>query len=277
MTIWTRTQLLATGLTRRDLDAAVADGRLLVAGRWIADVGESPQVLSVLRQGARPTCVTAAATHGLWVPPHSGLHVMTRRPSAGTRWPGDYVTHGFVRRWPERSPVASVPLLLEHSLRCLDPLDVGVLVDSALHLGLVAPADVAALARAAPRRVLPVLARTTGRSESGTESKVRLFVALKGVDVRPQVQIPGVGRVDLLVGRRWIVEADSRAHHTGELAYETDRGRDVAALERGYLTSRLTYAMVFGEWARTSRWLISMIRTGQHLLDPGRSRGRLLE
>lgn len=252
--------------TARELSAAVAKGDVARAGRYYVTPDTPTDVREALAGGMRPTCVTAAQEHGLWVPPGRGRHVYTRRGAVGRGWIG----HGWHQRWPEESPVASPGLLLEHALTCLDPLDAGILVDSALHEGLLGPDEVTALAVMAPRGAARVLARATGEAQSGTESKVRLFLQLQNVTVTPQVHIDGVGWVDNLVGRRWIVECDSRAHHTGEETYAKDRARDLRALELGYFTSRLTHWMTFGGWGRTSRTLLSVIRSGRHLEDPAK-------
>lgn len=182
--------------------------------------------------------------------------------------PGAWVTHGFHRTWPEPDPVASPQLLLEHACRCLEPLHVGILAESALHQGVLHEADVAAICRTAPRQVQRVLGHATSLSESGTESKVRLHLELRRVPVRAQVVIDGVGRVDLLVGERWIIECDSKAHHTDKAAYAKDRGRDIRSAERGYVTSRLTYDMCFGEWEDTVTRLDTVVASGQHLIPP---------
>lgn len=241
-------------------------GEVARAGRYYVTPDTPPEIREALAHGLRPTCVTAAQEHGLWLPPGRGRHVYVRRGAVGRGWVG----HGWHQRWPEEAPVASPRLLLEHALTCLDPLDVGILADSALHQELVSADQVAALASVAPRGVARVLARASGEAQSGTESKVRLFLQLHNVTVTPQVEIPGVGRVDNLAGRRWILESDSRAHHTGEDTYAKDRARDLRALELGYFTSRLTHWMTFGGWRRTSRTLLDVIRSGQHLEDPAK-------
>lgn len=252
--------------TARELSAAVAKGEVERAGRYYVTPDTSPEVRDALAEGLRPTCVMAAREHGLWVPPASGLHVYGRRRPVGPGWVG----HGWHGSWPEEAAVASPRLLLEHAVACLAPLDVGILADSALHQGLISAEDVTALASAAPRGVARVLARVSGLAESGTESKVRLFLQLHNVTVTPQVEIPGLGRVDNLAGRRWILESDSRAHHTGEDTYAKDRTRDLHALELGYFTTRLTHWMTFGGWGRASQTLLRVIRSGRHLEDPAR-------
>lgn len=258
---------LRSEYSRREIHALVEHGRLLRAGRYYATTDTDDRVVTALRARVRPTCLTAARHHGLWVPPGPGQHVYVHRARA---LPPGWIGHGWHQTWPETEPVASPELLLTHACRCLSPLDVGVLADSALREGTLDPADVAAIRRAAPRDARRVLERATPAAESGTETRVRLFFQLRGVPVRPQVWIPGVGRVDLLVGCRWILECDSRAHHTGEVQYEYDRARDLNAAQRGYTTSRLTHGMVFGEWEATTQQLLTILRSGRHLIEPSR-------
>lgn len=252
--------------TARELAAAVARGEVLRVGRYYVSPDAPQEIRAALAEGLRPTCATAAEQHGLWVPPVAGVHVYSRR---GSTHPG-FVGHGWHHRWPEDSAVASPQLALRHAMGCLDPLDVGIIVDSALHQGLLGAQQVRDLAEGAPRGVARVLARACGQAQSGTESKARLFMQLHNVTVTPQVEIDGVGRVDNLAGRRWILECDSRAHHTGVTTYATDRARDLRALELGYFTTRLTHWMVFAGWRRTSDTLLRVIRSGRHLDPPER-------
>lgn len=250
----------------RELAAAVARGERLRAGRYYVSPDTSVEIRDALAAGLRPTCLTAAKEHGLWLPLEHGRHVYARRSSVGAGWVG----HGWHEAWPETEPVASPRLLLAHATACLDPLDVGIIADSALHLGKVSAEEIAALADDAPRRTARMLARVTGLAQSGTESKVRLFLQLHNVTMTPQVQIAGVGTVDNVAGRRWIIECDSRAHHTGEDTYAKDRARDLRALELGYFTSRLTHQMCFGGWSQTSQTLLKVIRSGRHAEDPAK-------
>lgn len=262
--IYTYAQL-RTEHSRRGIDSLVREGQLIRAGRLFVTADTDEAVVAALGHGARATCLTAAKYHKLWVPPGSGRHVYTRR---GREVPQGWVTHGRTEAWPEPDPVASPSLLLLHATRCLDPLDVGILADSALRQGEVHEADIAMIRRHSPRDMHRVLDRTSPSAESGTESKVRLYFQLRRVPVRSQVEIPGVGRVDLLVGHRWIIECDSKAHHTGEAKYEYDRERDAASLDQGYFTTRLTHGMVFGQWAQTTDRLDRVVASRQHLIRP---------
>lgn len=262
--IYTHLQLRAE-LSRREIGAAVTSGRLLKAGRHYATPETDDAIVAALRRGARSTCLTAARHHGLWTPPGPGRHVYTRRGRATS---AAWIDHGYHHAWPEEDPVASPALLIEHAARCVEPLHVGILAESALHQDLLDEADLASIRRASPRRVQRVLDRANRLAESGTESKVRLHLELGRVPVQAQVEIEGVGRVDLLVGASWILECDSKAHHRDEKAYEIDRGRDFRAAGLGYRTSRLTYDMCFAGWDETVLWLAQMVATGDHLIPP---------
>jgi very-short-patch-repair endonuclease len=83
-----------------------------------------------------------------------------------------------------------------------------------------------------------------------------------GIRLRTQVVIPGVGRVDFLVGDRLIIEADSREHHLS--AYQADRTRDRVAIGLGYLVIRLTYEDVVYRWDTVYRDIQSVIQRRAH-------------
>lgn len=85
------------------------------------------------------------------------------------------------------------------------------------------------------------------------------------VQVRPQVQIPGVGRVDLVVGNSLIVECDSERHHKYT---EEDYARDLAAKALGFETLRLSYRQIFLEWDDTKEHLLRRLSTKAHLKHP---------
>ncbi len=67
---------------------------------------------------------------------------------------------------------------------------------------------------------------------------MRLLLRTLGHDVQVQVEIAGVGRVDLLVDGWLIVECDSRGFHADWAARRRDLRRDLAAARLGYTTVR---------------------------------------
>ena len=94
------------------------------------------------------------------------------------------------------------------------------------------------------------------------------------VPVRAQVQIGQVGRVDLLIGRSWIIECDSRAFHDNPKQYSADRSRDLALQSYGYRVTRLTWQQVFVTWPATQKMLLTILRRGTHRDPPDLPFGR---
>ncbi|HEY0373569.1 MAG TPA: DUF559 domain-containing protein [Amnibacterium sp.] len=164
---------------------------------------------------------------------------------------GDVVLH-----WTGRLDAASaaatrtapVQLVLEHAMRVLRP-ELGVaMVDSALHSRHLRPDGAATLAAALPAHLAAVVRMADGRCESGIESVACYLLRLAGLRVEPQVEIPGVGRVDLLVEGRLIVELDGRQWHDDQRAFARDRRRDASAAAARYRTLRFDYAQVRFDW-----------------------------
>ena len=106
------------------------------------------------------------------------------------------------------------------------------------------------------------------RSESGIESLVRVALRDSGLHVASQVVVPGVGRVDLLVEGRVIVEVDGRRWHAGEQA--RDYWRDLELARRGYAVVRVDYRLVVSRLdavvAAVLRASSRAIPVGVHLL-----------
>lgn len=113
------------------------------------------------------------------------------------------------------------------------------------------------------------------RAESGIETMARYRLRAKGIRVRTQHEIPGIGRVDLLIGTRLILEVDGCRYHVDPDRFERDRERDRLAAELGYLVVRLSYQQVVYEWERAEESIMSVIRRREHLraLPKGRATG----
>lgn len=85
----------------------------------------------------------------------------------------------------------------------------------------------------------------------------------RGIRHRTQVWIDSVGRVDILVGDRLIIEIDGAGFHTG-VEFERDRRRDFEFVMRGYLVIRLSYQMVMSEWETVRGGVLELIERGEH-------------
>ncbi|MEL4504695.1 DUF559 domain-containing protein [Luteococcus sp. H138] len=151
---------------------------------------------------------------------------------------------------------------LRSAWRCLDEDNFIAAVDSVVHHKLATLGEVRAALGGIPRAEQAL--DRCDRAESGTETFTRLRLRSRKVQLRTQVQIGEVGRVDLLVGERLIIEVDSKAHHTGEENYAKDRERDLELRALGYIVVRLTYEQVMFGWATVEQSLLAMIRRGDH-------------
>ena len=128
---------------------------------------------------------------------------------------------------------------LIQAVLCQTPRAAIASLDSAWHLGVVDEAGIAAVFSALPRRYRRIRPLLDRRAESGTETLVRLMLRTLGLRPELQVEIDGVGFVDLLVEGWLIVECDSEAHHADWKQIKADRRRDAAAAAQGYMTLRL--------------------------------------
>lgn len=243
MTLWRRTDLVAAGITGRQITAAVREGRLLRLRRdRYAPAGTHPHVCAAVRWGGRLDCVSLLALLGVFVRESIALHVQL--PPDASRVPRPSRSAGVVRHWrPTAAPgdAALVPVdeALCAAVRCQQPRDAVATLDSAWHLGLIDETALAGVFARLPHRYRPLRALLDGRAEAGTETLVRLMLRGLGCRVELQVRIDGVGRVDLLVDGWLIVECDSEAHHGSWQQHKKDRRRDAAAIARGYTPMRL--------------------------------------
>ncbi|WP_049825899.1 hypothetical protein [Tsukamurella paurometabola] len=115
----------------------------------------------------------------------------------------------------------------------------------------------------APQRVTGLLDRLDPYAGSGTESITRFRLQRAGIRVRSQVQIPGVGRVDLLVGDKLIIECDSEAYHGGAQR-RADIRRDRAATVGNYRILRVDYHDVMGGWDGFFAEVTAVIKRRRH-------------
>ena len=222
-------ELMSAGCSHLAIRRAVDGGAAArVRKGLIALPDGDPALTWAVHLGGELTCVSALARHGVdqlrrssvaHVGVASGFTTAQRRVR-GVRL---HYTKGRASLSPSR--VASVARALDDAGRCLDERAHLVAVDSALHRGLVVPADIAAMRASGRARRDWLLACMDGRAESPGESLARLDCVERGLAVHPQRFIAGVGRVDLVVEDQVVVEVDGRAHHSDPEAFVRDRRR----------------------------------------------------
>lgn len=258
-------QLREAGMTRTELRAALKNGTLRCLRRgWYATPWADSTVVSAVAGGGVLSCLSALRLLKVWVPGTSDtVHIRAR--ACAHRTPGATFCEQYGRPESEITSVDELAVALRHALKCLDDEGIVVVCDSIMNLGLLEPSDLRVVFRSAPARIRRLLDRCDGSSQSGTESMCRFRLRSRGIGVRSQVDIPGVGIVDLVVGTRLIIEVDGYEFHSSREQFEKDRERDRTAVELGYLVIRLTYHQVVHEWPAAEETIMDLVRRREHL------------
>ncbi|MBX9472652.1 endonuclease domain-containing protein [Microcella sp.] len=255
-----RRELLLAGVSPRSIAAAVHARVIIRARRGVYCPASAPRhVVRALRVGGLAACTTAAESYGLWVPEQRITEVWLPRQASRLRAPDNRrvpLAHADRSRlrthWhPLNDPGAADSWrvgafdAVAQCVGCL-PRDVAIAVlDSALRTGAIGAHELTALEVVVPARRRGWVNLADGRAGSGTESLVRLALQHAGLRVTPQVWIAGVGRVDLLVGTRVVVEVDSEKWHSTPEQRAEDSRRDLELIRLGYVVVRVRYGQAF--------------------------------
>jgi very-short-patch-repair endonuclease len=141
---------------------------------------------------------------------------------------------------------SAVPLVhaIGQVFRCVGLEQGFIVLESAVNLGKVTQSELLHIQAGLSAGARRWSRFADGRSESGTESLVKLMLLRMGVPFQQQVVIPGVGRVDFLLGEHLVVEVDSKLHHSNPYA---DRKRDAALSVLDKRVLRFMYSQVVYE------------------------------
>lgn len=268
--------MYALGVTEAVIRSARRSGAVWCPRRgWIASAAADPTVLAAVTAGGRVGCATQAERLGLWMLEPAGLHLSLPRHSGHARPPEGALAHWRGGTWRAGTTTADpVHTVVRDLVDCL-PREAAICsLDSALQSKLVGPARMRALL-ASTRRGGSLVELLDGRAESGLESLVRLRLAAAGIRATPQHVVSGVGRIDLIVGDRLLIECDGRAHHDDALGRARDRARDLALLARGYVVVRLDVRQIHTEWALTLAVIRAIIGRNEHLWSAAHRRAGL--
>ncbi|MGX9295729.1 endonuclease domain-containing protein [Tsukamurella paurometabola] len=157
-------------------------------------------------------------------------------------------------------------LALQCAVNCIDEDYVVAVLDSLLR----SPdphtvQEVRDVFEGAPLRIQRLLGDLDPAAQSGTESVTRHRLRSANIRVRSQVTIPTVGRVDLLVGDRLIIECDSRGFHDDAHQRREDARRDRKSTVGGYHVLRIDYADVMFGWDSVFADITDMACSRRHL------------
>lgn len=259
--------LESDGADQVRLQRLASRGLLLRPRRgWYALPGADQLFVRAVALGGEITCVSALRRVGVWCVEDHRLHLAVSAHAGHVPKPGSGVVTHYSRASVRTNglPLASIVDALVDQFGCQTGENVIVAIDSALNKGLITRGDLGELRARVPRRYWPLLECVDGRSESGLETKVRLRLGRRRLRLRIQAKIPGVGRVDVLIGDRLIIETDGLEFHTGEAAVR-DRERDLVLHRLGYIVVRVTYGMVMYRWPEVESVINAYVSRREHL------------
>lgn len=259
-------ELADRGWSRGAIRSAIARGELVpVRIGWVRTLDAAPALVDAVKARGRLACVSAARHLGLWTPEANALHVALP-VHTGHHQTRDLVVHWVSNPWRENSsPIEPLAEVLRQVSGCCDHDFAITVFDSALNQGQVTLGQLSSILADAPAHTRALIDEVDSRSESGLESLCRVRLRRARLPVRSQVLIPGVGRVDLIVGDRLIIETDGRAWHSRPDAFDADRSRDLALTRMGYLVLRLSARHVIHEWQWVERVILEIVRRREHL------------
>ena len=266
--------LAALGVPHSDVRRARAAGAVVqIRERWFGVPDAPTDVVRAVQVGGSLTAASVLRLEGVWLRDDPMLHVRVPR-TAGRLWspdgrrdPLDRTAHRVCLHYRSDPPPVTVrdplTLALAELAACASRLDTVVALDSALSVGRIdrhGLDEVRQLMLVSRREIVDLV---DPGCQSGTETIVRLLLRGRQVRHRTQVWIDGVGRVDLLVGDRLVIEIDGAGFHTGA-EFERDRRRDFELVMRGYLVLRLSYSLVMSDWDTVSEGVLALIERGEH-------------
>lgn len=246
-----REQLLVLGVSREAIDCAVAKGHVLRPHRGVSALPTArAEVIFARTFRGQVACVSACDWWGFAMLKRPGAcHVAIPTDRSLGRWGVRPQSRVIVHRTALFEPgllVQTPWAAIDSAAWCTSPLEQLVIVDSALRTGRVDRADLAWLSQGDVRRRVWLRRSAHPAAESVTETVARVALEAAGFAVAVQAQRDDVGRVDLEIDGRVVVELDSIAFHLNKEAFVEDRRRDRAVIRGKGLPLRFTYWDVIG-------------------------------
>jgi len=267
-------ELHARGYGRAAIAAAVRTDRIRrVRQGWYSSRDLAPVLARAARVGGVATCATALAAAGVWVLPDARLHVGVMPTACQLRSPRDsrarlagteVIVHWSLARQPSRI-LRALPESIVDYAGCASPELVAAAANSLLREHPEYRTYSPGISALLPVRMRPWLALVDGVCESGTEFLFWSRSPRVRELGRRQVWIPGVGRVDFLVGERLVIEIDGYEFHGDRDKFEADRSRDARLSSLGYRCLRFSHRMVLEDWQTVEAAVFGAIARGDHL------------
>lgn len=249
------------GVPRHALAEAVNARRIVRVRQGVFATARAPaEVVTAAAHGGAVTCTAALRLHGVWcLEDDPTLHVWLGAKGRVHHAACDCVSH-----WHAGATVfgvAPVDEVLLHLYRCRGDEAFFTALESALRQRKVTSLIQLRSRLPSSARWMVDLARND--ADSGLESLLRLRLHILGIRLECQVSIGGVGRVDLVIGGRLILEADGAEYHDGRTERHRDLRRDAVASALGYASLRFDYALIVHEWPVVAAAIVSaLVRAG---------------
>ena len=263
--IATTRDLIAAGVSPSEIRSSLHRRHIVPIRRGVVAIpGCDDNVLAAARIGGRLAAASAARYHGVWTPPRRGLIVEVPRGKHVDLSRADVIRGPS---GPARFGASPLPDLVRQILRT-EPTPYAVAVlDSILNSTPMTRFELEEAASSLPAHLKAPLGLLDDRSESGTESVVRVLLALDGIVATPQVRVPfsNLDRLDLVVGDRLVIECDSRQFHSTNDDLERDNARDLQLVALGFVVLRVRYHVVMYDPEAVVAAVRRLVDDGIHL------------
>lgn len=264
-------QLRASPTRQRALARAAERGTIRRVRRGVYAVRDAPlDVLRAATIGGRLTGVSALRHYGLWVPPRpyaDELHVEVRVAITVFERRRDARVHWTRERTAPQFGVAPLESVLARAASTLPRAPAVAVLDSALRSTPMTPVELLMESTTWRPAARAAAALADERSESGTESVLRVLLLEAGIPSTPQPALPTGDhhRADLLIGDRLLIECDSEAHHAEPSTRRADAARDALLTSIGFIVLRYDYRRVFNDPAGVIAEIAAVVERGDHV------------
>lgn len=253
------TQLQAFGCTRTQLAVAVRSGTIHRIRPGVYTLpGTERDIVTAAEHGGALTCAASLRRRGVWILPDAEDEIHVWMGAAGRKHHERCACVAHYTPGTAGLGLAPVAAALVHLYRCTDHETFFAAYESAWNKRLILPSERERIRRELPRTAGWLVDLARSDAESGLGSLLRLRLHLLGIRLDCQVVIDRVGRVDLVIGGRLILEADGKLNHDGSMRHK-DLMRDAAASALGYETLRFDYAMIVHDWDRVVAAILSAL------------------
>ncbi len=268
--VFSSEQLREQGITKKQLARALENGSAhrIAKGWYVRGIADS-RIVTAIETNCRLGCLSGCEFYGIWTPKSTGLH-MVHGSGSRPRAKGNYHVH---RSHKPQPGTAVWPLedCLEQVVRHHDLETSLIVLESAIYkkmISIYTAWEILDDCRGSVKATkLHRIRKYLSTAESGSETRVRLFLQQLQIPVVPQVEISDVGRVDLVIGDRLVIECDSHKHHSTPEDQLRDRKRDLALRDLGYEVIRLAYQQMWGpDWEETQPQILNETRRRRHIL-----------